>query len=81
MTRLFLRTGGRRVKADPKAKPVPPVVLDESNSDFDPLQPDCRKARTLNTRQVVRAGVLEEADREEARRKAIAVAQKQSEQQ
>lgn len=62
MSRLFVRTSGKRVQADPKAKPTPAVVLDESNSTFDPLQPDCRKAKVLNGRAFVRAGVLEEQD-------------------
>ena len=72
MTRLFLRTGGARVRANPNARPARPVVLDDSNSVVDPLQPDCRKAKVLNARQVVRAGVLIEAEQEAARKKAAA---------
>lgn len=74
MTRLFLRTGGARVKANPHAKPVPPVKLDDSNSVVDPLQPDCRKATVLNGRQVVAAGVIGETEKAEATAKAIAAA-------
>ena len=50
MSRRFKSKMGRAV-ARPDAQPAPPVVLDESNSDFDPLQPDCRKPRVLNTRR------------------------------
>jgi len=36
--------------ADPNAEPAPPVVLDDSNSVVDPLQPDVRFAKELNRR-------------------------------
>jgi hypothetical protein len=45
----------RRAHADPSAEPTAPVVLDDSNSDVDPLQPDVRKPRVLNTRRYARA--------------------------
>jgi hypothetical protein len=45
----------RRAHADPGAEPAPRVVLDDSNSDVDPLQPDLRKPRVLNTRRYARA--------------------------
>lgn len=44
-----------RVKADPNGKPAPPLVLDDSNSVVDPLQPDVRFAKDLNRRHFVTA--------------------------
>jgi hypothetical protein len=43
---------GRR-QADPDADAAPPVVLDDSNSVVDPLQPDVRYAKELNRRHFV----------------------------
>lgn len=44
-----------KVQADPAALPGPPRVLDDSNSDRDPLQPDRRIAREKNVRHFARA--------------------------
>ena len=49
------------VQADPHAEPAPPVVLDESNSYADPMQPDCRKPLELRRRHYARAEQLEVA--------------------
>jgi hypothetical protein len=44
-----------KVQADPKAKPTPPVVLDDSNSYVDPTQSDRRIPNELNTRHYAKA--------------------------
>lgn len=42
MSRRF-RNRHAKVIADPGAMPSPPVVLDDSNSEVDPTQPDRRR--------------------------------------
>ncbi|MGH7168698.1 MAG: hypothetical protein ACRELG_00275 [Gemmataceae bacterium] len=54
MSRRFKGRHGK-VQANPKARPAPPVTLDDSNSFVDPTQPDCRKPKVLNSRAFVRA--------------------------
>lgn len=61
-----------KVKADPKARPEKPVVLDDSNSFRDPAQPDCRKPKVLNARTVVKAQIVVQLEAEAARKKAEA---------
>lgn len=54
MSRRFKGRHGK-VIAQPKARPEKPVALDDSNSFVDPMQPDCRKPKVLNSRAYVRA--------------------------
>ncbi len=54
MSRRF-KSRHAKVVAKPDAEPVPPVVLDDSNSTVDVLQPDRRIPNELNTRFVAKA--------------------------
>lgn len=49
-------------QADPNAQAAQPVVLDDSNSVVDPLQPDVRYAKELNRRHFVVAESAVSAD-------------------
>jgi hypothetical protein len=65
MSRRF-KNRHAKVQADPSAEPAAPVVLDDSNSTVDPLQPDRRIPKVLNGRFLARAECLVAADRDAA---------------
>lgn len=77
MSRRF-KNRHAKVRANPHAKPAEPVVLDDSNSYVDVLQPDRRIPKELNGRALVKASTTVDRERDEARAAAIAQASQQS---
>jgi hypothetical protein len=64
-----------RVEAAPDAKPEPPLVLDDSNSFVDPMEPDVRKPLVLNGRRYAVAESIEAAERARKAKKKAATAE------